>query len=389
MIFCCNFAKFHLDIIVEVCNNMDIFTIIGLCDINWSKKAMMYDQSFVKRKISLNRLQTSAINTRNFIFSNDLFFCDMNKFDEQATRSEIKANKDKKHRKIYSLDKINIPYITHLHQASFFTNVFNKNIDWESYEMAKATLSNIKLQTLEDYFLFFASANLMNSYAKQLNARGQLVHSDYNFKGKVQEVVNNMCVDEEFLKNTHLTDNIKLDMHFDRDAKKSCVLVSVSGIQFGFHCVTQYGVVPEEIYQKFPISPKKNCAEAMFKFANNLDNLTAESIQTDEITKKPISLREVQNMAAYNFINKANCTRYSDVKYENPYPNFEIERCKQKYGTNPTETYENVANTYKIQANDHENDKEKIIKNIPNVENNKIKTNVIYNKNEIVINTIN
>lgn len=301
-------------------------------------KNMMSLEGTIKNPFNV-KLSTAAENCETAEL-NDISSFDCNDYEKQIANSEKEAKYEAKHpKKIRYLEEIKIPSKTRLRDAEQYVNVENYTIKWDSFEIAKDTVKYMKLQTLEDYFLFFASANFLNSCAKQLKAKDQLNYADYIFKNKVQEVVNNMCVDKKFLKNPKLTDNIKLKMGTDKGM--SSVLVSVRGIQFGFHGVNNQNIVPKEIEEDIIITRKRDCAAALFEFAVNLGNLTEESTKFEH--GKPVDLRDVQNTAWYRAKTNINLKRCDDVIYVNKYPNHEIQALKEKYGV-PTKDTNHINN---------------------------------------------
>lgn len=146
-------------------------------------------------------------------------------------------------------------------------------ISEEYYRRSKANIDTMCILNKEDAFLYFASLNLLNTYVKQDNKS----KISYNFKSCVTSAFDSIIMN-------------KIDANYCYDNIEKLLIVNIDGMQFSFHNVTPS---PKMIFAKqFPRLVGKEyfkqqewegirlqpVAQSLFKFANNLEGLSNESI---------------------------------------------------------------------------------------------------------------
>ena len=146
----------------------------------------------------------------------------------------------------------------------------------ENFIRAKANMNAMQLLNTEDMFLYFASLNLLNTYVKQNKNKMK-----YYFKQFVTKAFDSAIVNQ-----------IK-DVTYSYDDVEKLLIVNISGMQFSFHNVNPSAKMEfvkmsrdkevrayfkKEEWEGFRLQP---IAETLFKYANNLDGLTKESLFGD------------------------------------------------------------------------------------------------------------
>ena len=134
----------------------------------------------------------------------------------------------------------------------------------------KEALNNIdfmSLQTPDDYFLFFASLNLINAYIKQDNAE-ESISKSYSFKQHVSKGI------EAIL--TWQPEGIKC--FYD----KNLAIINIEGLQFSFHNVEISNLMIDKkdsleaiTWEGIRLQPVANL---IFEFATALPGLSKETI---------------------------------------------------------------------------------------------------------------
>lgn len=163
-----------------------------------------------------------------------------------------------------------------LKSLAFLKESKPETISEESFIRARANVSGMQLLNTEDAFLFYASLNLLNTYVKQNKNKIK-----YGFKKHVTDAFDSAIV------------NQIEDISYSYDDVEKLLIVNVSGMQFSFHNVKPSAKMnfvrmspdkevrayhKKEEWEGFRLQP---IAETLFKYANNLDGLTKESLFGD------------------------------------------------------------------------------------------------------------
>ena len=148
-----------------------------------------------------------------------------------------------------------------------------EDIDVINARKAYINARNMELVTTDDFFLFFASINLLNAYVK----KDYITNKKYDFKKNIisgiESLIKNSNSDIKFCYNKNLT------------------TIEINGLQFTFHNVEISDVMKEHKYEDIEwlgvrLQP---VASTIFEFANSLDNLTKKTFfgeDLDSVYKK-------------------------------------------------------------------------------------------------------
>lgn len=103
-----------------------------------------------------------------------------------------------------------------------------KKVDNKQAKKAYILLKTMMLNNVEDYYLYFASINLLNAYTKQGDAteefKGRYSHKYFVTQALDSAIANNM---------------LGVTFSHNKDGKDHVLLVNIEGTQFSFH-----GVIP-------------------------------------------------------------------------------------------------------------------------------------------------
>lgn len=201
----------------------------------------------------------------------------------------------------------------------------SSSLSREVFSKARVTFETMQLNTLDDYFLFFASANLLNSCAKRLD-------TGYEFKTRLEQAIN--AISQEHA-STHKGYNVIKDcvsFYSQKDCNMDCLYVTINGVQFSFHRAVGSFInnYPGAKQQKWAGIRLQKIATDIWEYANRLDNLSKMSLVCDD-NFKPISLKHLQSIA---FLNSHNPNSPYYEKYKDNEDIFEIPTCefaKKKY----------------------------------------------------------
>ena len=168
---------------------------------------------------------------------------------------------------------MNIKNVSILKTMIIESNEEEKVEDIDVLDAKKAYINarNMQLVTIDDYFLFFASINLLNAYVK----KDYIQNKKYNFKRNIVEGL------ESLIKN-----NIK-DIKFSYN--KELVIIEIEGLQFSFHFIEMTDLLQEN-KDKYPMLEWSGIrlqpqASTIFSFANSLDNLTKKTYFGEDLEK--------------------------------------------------------------------------------------------------------
>ncbi len=234
----------------------------------------------------------------------------------KATVKSKRRVKGQKKDRLFSLYTDNVTYIDDLHTAVRNLNQTKRiRATLQMFAMAKVTLETMQLQTLDDYILFFASANLLNNCAKDKKING-----GYNFKQRIKYAIEAISYEHKYHPDGMIAQHT--DFYSNDDQKGDCVYVRVCGVQFSFHRTminipaTEYGY-RKQSWSRIRLQPH---APKLFNYANHLSNLSINSWICDEETFVPLLLKEIQERAAESAYNTAspyherpNDTRYTKL----------------------------------------------------------------------------
>lgn len=139
-----------------------------------------------------------------------------------------------------------------------------ENIAVEDVEKADINVRCMALESIEDYFLFFSSLNLLNSYVKKDYANSK----KYNFKKEVTKGIESLIAWKP--------DGITYSYN------KDISVIDVAGLQFSFHNIE----ISKLLEQKSKYNTEINwdgirlqpSAVSIFNFANSLRGLTKKSM---------------------------------------------------------------------------------------------------------------
>jgi hypothetical protein len=144
----------------------------------------------------------------------------------------------------------------------------------ETQDATKALINGyyMALQTREDYFLFFASLNLLNAYTKKDYAIPS-VKDNYDFKGEVTKGIESIIV----WKPSGIT------CYYD----KHVTMVEIEGLQFSFHSV-EITKLMEDAKQgitqlKWDGVRLQPSASLVFRFASSLEGLSNQTILNEKL----------------------------------------------------------------------------------------------------------
>ena len=153
------------------------------------------------------------------------------------------------------------------------SNAAPEVVSEESYLRAKANLDTMFINNEKDAFLFYASLNLLNTYVKQNKDK-----ISYAFKEDVKSGFDSIIVNK-----------IK-DATYCYDPAEKVLIINIKGMQFSFHNVTPSAKMnfarmfekrldrPYYAEQKWEGLRLQPVAETLFKYANNLEGLSNESL---------------------------------------------------------------------------------------------------------------
>lgn len=220
--------------------------------------------------------------------------------------------------------------ISYIEDASNYISILKGNgcnlpLTRGIFAKARVTFETMQLNTLDDYFLFFASANLLNICAKRM-------HTGYNFKKRMEYAIK--AISQEHASKQKCYNPIKdcTSFYSEKEGNFDCLFVTISGVQFSFHRAVDEHIntYPGAKKQKWAGIRLQFFATDTWEYANRLDNLSEMSLVRDD-DYKPISLKHLQTMAYLN------CKNKNSPYYENYKDNediFEIPTCefyKEKY----------------------------------------------------------
>ena len=142
----------------------------------------------------------------------------------------------------------------------------------ESFVRARANIDTMFILNEKDAFLFYASLNLLNTYVKQNKNK-----ISYGFKEHVKSAFDSIIMNK-----------IKAEYFYDNQEK--VLIVNIQGVQFSFHNVepsakmTFARLFENKLDHKY-YQPQQweglrlqPVAETLFKYANNLEGLSNESL---------------------------------------------------------------------------------------------------------------
>lgn len=139
-----------------------------------------------------------------------------------------------------------------------------ETINIETVRKAYINLRYMALETKEDYFLFFSSLNLLNSYVKKDYAIGK----KYQFKKEVSKGIESLI--------TWSPEGINYSYN------KSISIIDIDGLQFSFHNVQISELMEQEMTNNKQIQWEgiklQPVAVSVFNFANALEGLSKKSI---------------------------------------------------------------------------------------------------------------
>jgi len=134
-------------------------------------------------------------------------------------------------------------------------------------ELVKKSYINVKymaLETTEDYFLFFSSLNLLNSYVK----KNYSISKKYNFKKEVSKGIESLI--------TWSPEGINYSYN------KSISIIDIDGLQFSFHNAEISELMEQKIANNDQIEWEgiklQPVAVSVFDFANTLKGLSKKSM---------------------------------------------------------------------------------------------------------------
>lgn len=198
--------------------------------------------------------------------------------------------------------------ITYIKNAAKYNSVIYDyydmaNLSPEVFAKARVTFETMQLHTLDDYYLFFASANLLNTSAKTMN-------SGYEFKTRLMQGIK--AISEDY-KNSNLKNNISFYSKDDRGL--DCLFVTIKGVQFSYHVKFGINVNNYDGAQKQDWSGKElqDIAVDVWEYANRLSDLSEMSCVRDD-NYDPIPLKQLQTLAAENCHIKTSpyCEKFKD-----------------------------------------------------------------------------
>lgn len=212
------------------------------------------------------------------------------------SKKRLKAKKSNLMLLLYTAPETNLE---DLHQAvSMLNHTKRVKASPQMFAMAKVTLETMQLQTLDDYVLFFACANMLNHCAKDKKING-----GYNFKQRIKYALESISHEHKYNPTGIIAQHT--DFYIDNDQNGDCAYVRVCGVQFSFHRtkieipMDEYGYRKQN-WSRIRLQPH---APKLFNYANHLSNLSVNSWICDEETFEPLLLKEIQKRAAENAYN--------------------------------------------------------------------------------------
>ena len=193
--------------------------------------------------------------------------------------------------------------ISYIEDASNYISILKGNgcnlpLTRGIFAKARVTFETMQLNTLDDYFLFFASANLLNICAKRM-------HTGYNFKKRMEYAIK--AISQEHALKQKCYNPIKdcTSFYSEKEGNFDCFFVTISGVQFSFHRAVDEHIntYPGAKKQKWAGIRLQFFATDTWEYANRLDNLSEMSLVRDD-DYNPISLKELQYTALLNCTNE-------------------------------------------------------------------------------------
>lgn len=139
-----------------------------------------------------------------------------------------------------------------------------EHINIEDVDKAYINVRCMALESIEDYFLFFSSLNLLNSYVKKDYATSK----KYDFKKEVSKGIESLIIWNP--------NGVKYSYN------KDISVIDISGLQFSFHNIEitklmeQKSSLNTEIeWDGIKLQPS---AVSIFNFANSLNGLSKKSM---------------------------------------------------------------------------------------------------------------
>jgi hypothetical protein len=159
---------------------------------------------------------------------------------------------------------------------------YEEQIKFEDASKAVINSRCMALETLDDYFLFFASLNLLNAYTKKDYADPS-IKKTYSFKGDVANGLN------------AIINRKPIGINWSYNKNDGATIIDVAGLQFAFHGINGEGTIDLMMLGREPIKWEgirlQPMANMVFGFAEQLDGLSNKSI----VPKKDVE--ELSNLS--------------------------------------------------------------------------------------------
>lgn len=161
------------------------------------------------------------------------------------------------------------------------TNVQDE-IDTKDVEKAYVNVKCMALETTDDYFLFFSSLNLLNSYVK----KDYSTSKDYDFKKEVSKGLESLA--------SWQPKGVKFSYN------KEVAIIDIEGLQFSFHNAEITNLLERKMYRNKPIEWNgirlQPVANTVFSFADQLNGLSNKTLFGKTLNE----LYEEMNLESFN-----------------------------------------------------------------------------------------